>query len=81
MRRGSTSQWHYLSQMVDFLDNSILSSFQKFEHLFKAIFFTFEKSNVIVVPVQSLKMFVPLVFVEVHFGLSGQGKGIAKVMG
>ena len=81
MRRGSTGQWHYLSQMVDFLDNSILSSFQKFEHSFKASTFTFKKSNVIVVPIQSLIMFVPFVFTEVHSGIRGQGKGIAKVMG
>ena len=81
MRRGSTGQWHYLSQMVNLLDNSILSSFQKFEHLFKAMSFTFKKSNVIVVPVQSLIMFILFVFVEVHSRLSGKGKGIAKVTG
>ena len=81
MRRGSTGQWHYLSQMFYLLDNSILTSFQKLKHSLKASAFTFKKSNVIVVPVQSLVMFVPFILSEMHLGISGQGKGIAKVIG
>ena len=81
MRRGSTGQWHYLSQMFDLLDNSILSSSQKLKHLLKASAFALKKPNVIVVPVQSLKMIVSLVFVEVHSGIGGQGEGIAEVVG
>ena len=67
--------------MLYLLDNSILSSFQKFKHSLKASAFMFKKSNVIVVPVQSLIMFVQFILSEMHLGISGKGKGIAKVMG
>ena len=66
--------------MIDLLDNSILLSFQKLEHLLKAILFTFKKSNVIVIPVCSLVMVVIIVFVEVHSWFSGQGKGSTNLL-